>query len=379
MTKNIIFLSDGTWNSPDQDEDEDGSPDSTNVYKLFLALEGTDPAGALKSEREQEKELRVDGVAQIAKYIHGVGDSRNPIMQFVGGTFGAGVIARVVRGYTFLSRNYEPGAHIHIVGFSRGAYTARALAGMIVSQGLLGPHITRDKKLAYRCGTEAWHRYRANSPHRPNMLVRWTEALSNPRELFRRDVLKDSDLLPIDRIASVAVWDTVGALGIPTYRKNARLDRFQFANTRLSDKVTVGFHSVALDEQRIDFTPTLWDDAPNVRQMLFAGAHADVGGGYPNNAGECGLSNVALRWMIEQLENAGVRFASDDVATFVPDAGACAHMPWTQGVWAALPKRNRVFPRGMMEHPSIAQRMGLPTVIAGPGEPPAPYRPGNRP
>src|SRR5712691_2395309 len=187
MEKNIIFLADGTWNSPDQDEDSDGSPDYTNVYKLFLGLEGNDPAGSVRLEREQEKELRADGIVQIAKYIHGVGDSRNAIKRIMGGVFGAGIISRVVRGYTFISRNYEPGAHIHIAGFSRGAYTARALAGLIVSQGLLGRHITQDKELAYRCGKEAWYRYRAAGKIRPNFWVRTVEALANPRESFTRD------------------------------------------------------------------------------------------------------------------------------------------------------------------------------------------------
>ena len=97
---------------------------------------------------------------QIAKYLHGVGDSRNPIIKLLGGAFGVGVIARVVRGYTFISRNYVPGANIIIVGFSRGAYTARALAGLIVSQGLLAASLTQDKELAYRRGAEAWYRYR---------------------------------------------------------------------------------------------------------------------------------------------------------------------------------------------------------------------------
>src|SRR5258705_235832 len=163
MDKNVVFLADGTWNSPDQDENSDDSPDYTNVYKLFLALKGTDPAGAMKSEREQEKAWRADGIAQVAKYIHGVGDSSNPVTRIVGGVFGVGIISRVVRGNTFISRNYEPGARIHIIGFSRGAYTARALAGLIVSQGLLNQKITQDKELAYRCGKEAWYRYRAAS------------------------------------------------------------------------------------------------------------------------------------------------------------------------------------------------------------------------
>jgi uncharacterized protein (DUF2235 family) len=379
VDKHVVFLADGTWNSPDQDQDEDGSPDYTNVYKMFLALDGADPAGALKSAREQEKEARLDGVAQIAKYIHGVGDSSNPIRHIVGGAFGAGIIARVVRGYTFISRNYEPGAHVHIVGFSRGAYTARALAGMIVSQGLLGAHITRDKELAYRCGTEAWYRYRANSPNRPNIFVRAAEALANPRELFRRDVLKDSDLLPISRIAAVGVWDTVGAMGLPNYRNDARLDRFKFANTRLSEKVTNGFHALALDEQRVDFTPTFWDRASNVTQVLFPGAHADVGGGYPNNPQESGLSNVALRWMIEQLKGAGVRFVDADVNALVPDPTATAHKPWAHGPWPKLPHRSRTFPEGIIEHPSVAERVRAVGVIAEPGEAAAPYRPANRP
>jgi uncharacterized protein (DUF2235 family) len=379
MEKNVIFLADGTWNSPDQDQDADGSPDYTNVYKLFLALEGTDAAGAMKSEREQEKQWRGGSKVQVAKYIHGVGDSSNPIMKIMGGTFGSGIIARVVRGYTFISRNYEAGAHVYIAGFSRGAYTARALAGLIVSQGLLGPQITQDKELAYRCGKEAWYRYRAASKNRPNIFVRAVEALAHPRELFTRDVLKDSDLTPVDRIASVAVWDTVGAMGLPNYKKDARLDNFKFADTQLSGKVTKGFHALALDEMRVDFTPTFWDAAANVTQVLFPGAHADVGGGYPSNRAESGLSNGALRWMIEMLEGAGVRCAAGDVKAFAPNAAGTAHKPWAHGPWPKLPQRSRQFTPGMAEHPSIAERLKAPAVIAEPGEAPAPYRPGNRP
>jgi len=379
MAKHVIFFSDGTWNSPDQDPDEDGAPDCTNVYKAFLALEGANPAGALKAAREQEKEVRDGGVTQIAKYIHGVGDSGNAIHKIVGGVFGGGVIARVVRGYTFISRNYEPGAQVHILGFSRGAYTARALAGLIVSQGLLGTHLTGDKELAYRCGLEAWDRYRATSPNRPGWWERLIEGLTHPREFFRRDVLKDSDLRPLDSIATVGVWDTVGALGIPTYKDDKRVDRFQFSNRTLSPKVKRGLHAVALDEQRIDFTPTLWEPGDNVTQVLFPGAHADVGGGYANNAQESGLSNVTLRWMIEHLRQAGVRFVEAEVQAIVPDAGAVAHKPWTHGVWGALPAGSRTFPRGLAEHPSIAERMARPGVIAEPGEAAAPYRPANRP
>src|SRR5262245_47799785 len=161
MEKNIIFCADGTWNNPNQDHDGDKIADPTNVYKLFLCLDGMDSPSALLTANEQEKELASDGLTlQIAKYIHGVGDSRNPIGRIIGGAFGAGIISRIVRGYTFISRNYEPGAKIFIVGFSRGAYTARALGGLIASEGVLAPPLTEDKELAYRYGAEAWYQYR---------------------------------------------------------------------------------------------------------------------------------------------------------------------------------------------------------------------------
>lgn len=120
MNKTLIFCADGTWNGPNQDDDNDGSPDFTNVYKLFLGLEGELSPETLRNADEQEKWLMY-GVrpVQIAKYIHGVGDSRNPIHRIIGGAFGAGIIARIVRGYTFISRNYEDGDSIILVGFSR--------------------------------------------------------------------------------------------------------------------------------------------------------------------------------------------------------------------------------------------------------------------
>jgi uncharacterized protein (DUF2235 family) len=379
VERNIVFCADGTWNGPGQDQDKDGSPDHTNVYKLFLALDGEDPAGVFKSAAEQEKEFRANGSAQIAKYIHGVGDSKNPVKKLIEGTTGTGTLSRIVRGYTFVSRNYEPGANIFIVGFSRGAYTARALAGLIASQGLLGPRITQDKELAYRCGKEAWYRYRATSETKRSLGARVLEALASPREFFTRDKLKDADLIPVDRIASVAVWDTVGAMGLPRYHDETRRDEFKFANTRLSEKVSHGFHAVALDERRVDFTPTLWDATRNVTQVLFPGAHSDVGGGYPDGDGESGLANGALQWMIEQLQGAGVRFVPDEVARLKPDPTGTAHQPWRHGPWPKMPQSSRVFPAGMRAHASIEERMRAAGVVAEPGEAPGPYRPDNRP
>jgi uncharacterized protein (DUF2235 family) len=138
MAKNIVFCADGTWNGPDQDEDDGGVPDSTNVLRLFSRLAGQDSAESLHKQDEQEKVLSDSaGVRQAAKNIHGVGDSRDPIKRLMGRVFGGGLVKRIVRGYTFISRHYEPGDDIYLADFSRGAYTTRALGGMIARVGLL--------------------------------------------------------------------------------------------------------------------------------------------------------------------------------------------------------------------------------------------------
>jgi uncharacterized protein (DUF2235 family) len=383
MAKNIVFCADGTWNNPNQDENSEQSVGPTNVYKLFLCLDGALSPDSLLSANEQEKELTTVGATQqISKYIHGVGDSRNPIIKLLGGAFGAGVIARIVRGYTFISRNYEPGANIFVVGFSRGAYTARALVGLIVSQGVLTPHITQDKELAYRRGAEAWYRYRKTTISNPFSLAQLADIVTDLPGFLSHRSLQDSDLIPVDRISAVAVWDTVGALGIPLYvARGKRVDAFEFCDTLLSQKVARGFHAVALDERRNDFTPTLWDAALNVLQVLFPGAHSDVGGGYPVSNDECGLSDGALQWMITQLTGVGVLFSTTPAYECKPKPTGISHKPWLHAPWN-LPSVSlgaRSFPQGMPQDPSIAVRMAAGNVVAEPGEPPAFYQPTNRP
>ena len=151
MSKNIAFFADGTWNGTDpKDENKDGIADLTNVIKMFCSLEGGQTLDTTRLQDEQELIARdaAGAVTQHAKYIHGVGDSNNPLMRLLGGVFGAGIIQRIVRGYTFISRNYQAGDRIFITGFSRGAYTARALGGMIAGVGLEAIHFPRNAKAA---------------------------------------------------------------------------------------------------------------------------------------------------------------------------------------------------------------------------------------
>lgn len=379
MSKHIVYCADGTWNKPDQDKNHDQSVDPTNVYKLYACLEGERITDAAMLD-EQEKQWVVGGVTQlVAKYMHGVGDSSCAVKRIIGGTFGAGVISRVVRGYTFISRNYEPGDHIHITGFSRGAYTARALAGLIASQGLLAKPLTVDKESAYQKGSEAWYRYRESSLPRLS-LQHLAEVASGLPAFIKRKSLTTDDFVPVERIASVAVWDTVGALGFPKFGDDLRrTDAYKFADSKLSPKVSKGFHALALDEQRVDFSPTLWDAADNVIQALFPGAHSDVGGGYPMSTGESGLSDGALRWMMERLSEAGVSFVDTPPPPIViePNAAGTAHKPWRHPPFnvPTIFVGKRSFPPGMLAYPSIAQRMAAGEVVSEPGEAAGAYKP----
>jgi uncharacterized protein (DUF2235 family) len=237
--KTIVFCADGTWNGPGQpEEQEEQGGRRTNVFKLFLNLAGDLSPDSLRSADEQERIVAgADGKpTQIAKYLHGVGDSKNFLVRILGGGGGAGLVTRIVRGYTFISRNFEPGDHIVIVGFSRGAYTARALAGLIAARGLLDPtrnDLAGDRTQAYRLGSAEWFTYRREVlKERKSLLRTMAEvAVDLPGFLQSPAVAPRITDVPIE---AVVVWDTVGSLGIPAYnlKTDTQLDAFQFAESR---------------------------------------------------------------------------------------------------------------------------------------------------
>ncbi|MBN3763864.1 DUF2235 domain-containing protein [Burkholderia sp. Ac-20365] len=357
MSKTIIFCSDGTWNGPGGDKDDTSPP--SNVWKLFLHLKGELDHDSLLQASEQEKTLAGEG-GQVAKYIHGVGSSIGPLDKIFGGVFGSGTIERIVRGYTFVSRNYQPGDRIVLVGFSRGAYTARALGGLITDMGLLNPaaHDLTDKALAYRLGSMAWSEHRAKrvddrvaAQNGNRSLVDKLSDVLDGLPRFMSGKLSQNELVPAqDGILAIAVWDTVGSLGIPLYvdHDDDRVDVFRFADTNLSEKVQFGFHAISLDEQRGDFVPTLWTPRDNVRQVVFPGAHSDVGGGYEAS----GLSNGALRWMVSSLSKIGVLF-DDSQALAADNPADVGHRPWAKGVFEFRPRG----PRTILEDPAYAGKL----------------------
>ena len=377
MSKFIVFCADGTWNGPGQSDAGSTHGDITNVLKAYRALLGNPsvPGSDLSSEQEKVLTDSSGQAIQVAKYLDGVGDSSNPLVHAVGGGLGAGLIARVVRGYTFISRHYASGDKIVLLGFSRGAYTARALGELITGQGLLDATKLdlSDKPRAYALGCAAWRVHREATSGTEGLLEKLAEEGATLASFFVTKPSADQYLpAPIE---AVAVWDTVGSLGIPDVQEGVNLDLFRFVDTKLGPTVAHGFHAVSADERRANFTPTLWDQEPRVVQVIFPGAHADVGGGYPTSNDESGLSDCALRWMVARLRAVGVALAGEPAAPFRPDAAGVAHAPWDASPWDKLPTCPRSFPPGLVLSQSVIDRLALRTVLDHPGAAAAPYWP----
>jgi hypothetical protein len=145
----------------------------------------------------------------------------------------------------------------------------------------------------------------------------------------------------------------------------------------LSDKVRHGIHAVAVDERRADFTPTLWDSDARITQVLFPGAHADVGGGYTRDGNESGLSDCSLAWMTSQLATRGVAFARTPRYVPSPLATGVGHRPWSHVPWTALLSHARSFPAGLHLAQCLIDRCRGGSIIGEPGTPPCAYMPGN--
>lgn len=275
-----LFL-DGTWND---------TGDNTNVWRLKSLCTTLNPSGR----------------PQLTYYDRGVNG-------FWGGSFGIGLIENIVQGYEWLVENYNDGDDVFIFGFSRGAFTARSLAGFITKQGLL----SRGAPLGVG---QIYDRYkRSNCATIYNLYDRQQSGELKDSTLEERWTLKYSRRIDI---AMVGVWDTVGALGIPAFNiPGLSTSTLGFLHTGLRQSIRNAFQAVAIDEHRFKFAPTLWTKlstttaAPRplelVEQRWFVGAHANVGGGYPSDP----LSQPSLNWMISKARKLGLGFAG----TIVPD------------------------------------------------------------
>ena len=282
--RRLVLLFDGTWNKPES---------NTNVERLRRLIAPRDAAGN----------------PQLVNYIPGVGVKRG-IAHLLGGAFGYGLSGNVIDGYRWLCETWQPGDLLYLFGFSRGAYTARSLGGLIRKCGLLrcsahGNVVEADVSAAYD-----FYRDTGSKPDDPVAME------------FRA-----SHSTVID-VHFIGVWDTVGSLGIPgtaSWFPFAR-KRYQFHDTELSKIVKYAYQALALDEHRADFAPTVWTRNPftvkpgetltskkleqiEIEQRWFIGSHADVGGG--NDRDGAGrrpdpLPDLPLAWLQRKAIGAGL-------------------------------------------------------------------------
>ncbi|HEY9079161.1 DUF2235 domain-containing protein [Magnetovibrio sp.] len=277
--KNIVLMSDGTANSST-------SRDKTNVWRLYRALNLHRPD-------------------QVAMYTAGVGTSEFAPLKAIGGAFGWGLKEDVVELYKFLCRSYSDGDKIYLFGFSRGAFTVRLLAGMILHCGIYTNYKNEED-----LHKEARRVFSANrSKFKSGLLYRAYRSI-RPAKPIQQDNVKPE-------IEFIGVWDTVDAYGLPidelTYLWDKLIFPLRFCDQRLSPRVKRACHAISIDDERHTFHPVLWDEsqeetlaaegevqANRIEQVWFTGVHSDVGGGYSMND----LSLVPLDWMMSKVEPA---------------------------------------------------------------------------
>ncbi|MCX7283666.1 MAG: DUF2235 domain-containing protein, partial [Novosphingobium sp.] len=335
LKNRIILFSDGTGNSS-------AKLFKTNVWRMYQLIDfGPDPDGKL---------------LQIGSYNNGVGTSSFKPLAILGGIFGFGLQANVLHLYRFLCRNYKEGDEILAFGFSRGAFTIRMLVALIADQGVLTEYVD-ERDLAYRSRAIYRDFMRSSLPTVfpfITVAVRWLRDMVLWAAAWLMDPRRKPNVIARPDISFVGLWDTVAAYGGPITEITRGIDKWvaplSMTDYKLSPKVKVARHALALDDERDSFQPLVWDElheaelaqaletaqaelarlpegSPEaadfrkkrvdplanckpgrVKQVWFAGMHADVGGGYPDES----LSYVSLLWMIDEI-GPRLRLIDDDV------------------------------------------------------------------
>ena len=217
--KRLAVFLDGTWNSVET---------NTNVWRMRSLCA---PTGK-------------DGKPQLIYYSVGVNG-------FLGGAFGQGLDDNIRLAYEWLIENYRDGDEIFIFGFSRGAYTARALAGLIAIDGLLqqgSPIGVNELFDRYKRGDEEtiWK-------------LKEIEAAGNIAKISDQEKWLLKYARPVN-VKVVGVWDTVGSIGIAAGDfTGISTSQFDFLQTGLCLPIQNGYHALAIDEHPPKFAPPIWD------------------------------------------------------------------------------------------------------------------------
>lgn len=393
QAKSIILFSDGTGNSS-------AKLFKTNVFRLYEAVDLGPP-----SEGKQR---------QIAYYDNGVGTSALRPLAMLGGIFGIGLKRNVLEIYRYACRNYDPdslppnesdisekGDHIYGFGFSRGAFTMRLVIGLIADQGLV-PYTT-EGELQHK-SKQAWKAFRRTSRRRA---LQWIAALfrherpqseaeaaargaslnSAAEQAARKGYDHRENHWPVIRM--IGVFDTVAAYGGPVTEITRAIDNWIYPlsmpNYALHPQVRCARHALALDDERDSFWPLLWDevaerrmygaqvdgkDAPWLRegrlqQVWFAGMHADVGGGYPDES----LSYVSLLWMIEEANGCQLRTVDCITQRYVALANSFGPIHDSRSGFASYyryqPRKIRAFLARPKDDAALTSTLGLRDPLIG--------------
>jgi uncharacterized protein (DUF2235 family) len=273
--KKLALFLDGTWNTV---------TDNTNIHRM--------------------KSLCAVNADQCCYYSAGVGTQYGE--KYTGGIWGYGLDTEVIQAYEWLVDNYNPSDRIFVFGFSRGAFTARSLAGLISKCGLLLPGAPMSLNQLY-------DRYKKGAV--PYSILHLQQMKAEDLALEDLWLKKYSAPIPV---WFQGVYDTVGALGVP-FGNIPVISRSNYGYLEIDLRIndSRAFHAVAIDEHRAAFAPTLWSKtiiagdatfAPrsldDVEQRWFVGAHADVGGGYPDGL----LAQVPLQWLMDKATLHGLEF-----------------------------------------------------------------------
>jgi uncharacterized protein (DUF2235 family) len=294
MPKNLVVFCDGTNNEI--------AGDASNVLRLYRML--------------------VRDSAQIAYYDAGVGTIAHPdrisawgriASRLFDAAMGLSIRQHFLKAYRFLVRYYQPGDQIYLFGFSRGAYTVRALAGAIHRFGLIRPELEGIEDIV-------WAIYSGE-----NKDVRDRFAAANRfKKAFGvvNSANEGTDHRAFDiPIHFMGVWDTVSAFGAIT-------DLRTLPNTADNPSIEHIRHAVAIDERRSMFQanffrPKVRGQHASFKEVWFAGVHSDVGGGYSESDGT--LSKVSLNWMLREVTKLGLRIDSQQEQHLMN--GGKAHPP----------------------------------------------------
>ncbi|KAI8375976.1 uncharacterized protein BYT42DRAFT_572960 [Radiomyces spectabilis] len=301
VRRRIIACMDGTWETPSA---------RTNIYKWYENVLISRP---IVSEDDRGKEMWL----QVARYFPGVGTTT--FKQF-SGIFGLGISQQIIDAYVFLSENYrDENDEIWIIGYSRGAYAARSLAGMIYNVGLLPcKHAPEQISVAYR-------------------LYRNRDGDSGPKSAAALKFRTRYNCMD-PKIRFLGCFDTVGTLGVPRLPWYMGGSLFwnlfhglnNFHDTKISPIVKSAFHALSIHDQRAWFEPTLMRftskqmDGQELEQVWFPGMHSDVGGQEISSL----LANHALRWMMTKAEERGFKFKYA-LYPIVPNSNEVIHVTYS--------------------------------------------------